>query len=187
MEFMNQLAAYIPVDDREICEKRVLLEYVKQFPNTILTRENEFAHMTSSALILNESHDKVLFIFHKLYNTWTWTGGHSDGEQNLLHTSLREAEEETGLKKLRPLKDQIQSIDIIPVYGHYKNGRYICSHLHLNATYVLIADEQEETKVKLDEASDVKWIPCKKIEKYSNEPYLIQIYQKIIKKVQTDG
>ena len=40
-------------------------------------------------------------IYHNIYKSFAWTGGHSDGEHNLLYTAAKEAMEETGLKSLR--------------------------------------------------------------------------------------
>lgn len=37
-------------------------------------------------------------IYHKIYNSWAWTGGHSDGDNDLLHVAMKEAKEETGIK-----------------------------------------------------------------------------------------
>jgi 8-oxo-dGTP pyrophosphatase MutT (NUDIX family) len=136
--------------------------------------------MTSSGLILNKSLDKVLMIHHNIYNTWAWTGGHADGNNNMLEVALKEAKEETGISKVWPLTKEIISIDIIPVYGHVKNGKYVSSHLHLNISYILIADENEELILNEYETSDVGWVKTNNLDQYSNEPYLIKIYNKII-------
>ncbi len=136
--------------------------------------------MTSSGLILNKSLDKVLMIHHNIYNTWAWTGGHADGNNNMLEVALKEAKEETGISKVWPLTKKIISIDIIPVYGHVKRGKYVSSHLHLNISYILIADENEELILNEYETSDVGWVKTNNLDQYSNEPYLIKIYNKII-------
>lgn len=136
--------------------------------------------MTSSGLILNKSLDKVLMIHHNIYNTWTWTGGNADGNNYMLEVALKEAKEETGISKVWPLTKEIISIDIIPVYGHVKRGKYVSSHLHLNISYILIADENEELILNEYETSAVGWVKTNNLDKYSNEPYLIEIYNKII-------
>ena len=97
-----------------------MLDYLHLFEGNILTRENEFAHFTSSGFILNENKDKVLMIYHNLYNSWAWTGGHADGEEDLLKVAIKEAKEETGVVNIQPLSTQIMSLDILPVWGHMK-------------------------------------------------------------------
>jgi 8-oxo-dGTP pyrophosphatase MutT (NUDIX family) len=184
LNFIEQIDLYIPETNQEENEKRVISDYIKQFPESILLRENEFAHMTSSGFIMNPQLDKVLFIHHKIYNTWTWTGGHADGDTDLYEIALKEAREETGVINFKLLLDGMVTLDIIPVFGHVKKGKYICSHLHLNSTYILIAEESEKLIVNEEETSDVRWIPKNDLDKFSDEPYIIEIYNKIIKKAE---
>ena len=44
-----------------------------------------------------------------------------------------------------------------------RRGKYVGSHVHLNVTYLLEADESEEIHIKDDENSGVKWVPIDKI------------------------
>lgn len=182
MNFRETILKYRPINEQEANDKKIILEYIDYFHENILTRENEIAHMTSSGLILNRALDKILMIHHNIYNTWTWTGGHADGDSDMLKVALKEAKEETGLSNIVPLIDDLASIDIIPVYGHIKRGKYVSSHLHLNTSYVLIADENEKLVINQAETSDVGWVEVNRLQEYSNEPYLIEIYMKIVEK-----
>ena len=98
--------------------------------------------------------------------------------------SLKEAKEETGLKDVRPLSDKIFSLEVLGVDGHIKRGKYIWSHIHLNVTYLLCADETELTHIKADENSAVKWFDLEEAVKVSNEPYMKKIYSKLNKKLE---
>ncbi len=180
MELYNQIHAFRPSNDQEANDQKIILSHIERFKEQVLTRENEVAHMTSSGLVLNPSLDKILMIHHNIYNTWAWTGGHCDGEVDLLKTALKEAKEETGVTGLKALSHEMASLDILPVYGHIKRGTYVSAHLHLNASYVLIASEDEKLIVNEEETSGVKWIPVDELESYSNEPYLINVYRKIV-------
>lgn len=180
MNFRKEILEYQPINNQEINDKKIILDYIDHFYENILTRKNKVAHMTSSGLILNDSLDKILMIHHNIYNTWAWTGGHADGDNDMLKVALKEAKEETGVSNVVPLTDKLASIDIIPVYGHIKRGKYVSSHLHLNTSYILIADEKEKLIINEEETSDVGWINISDLDKYSNEPYLIDIYNKII-------
>lgn len=185
MNFNEEILNYQPTNEQEKSDKEIILDYIDHFYDNILTRENQIAHMTSSGLILNDSLDKILMIYHNIYNTWTWTGGHADGESDMLKVALKEAIEETGVSNIVPLTDNLASIDIIPVYGHIKRGKYVSSHLHLNTSYVLIADEKEKLVINEEETSGVNWIEVNRLTEYSNEPYLIEIYKKIIDKARS--
>lgn len=180
--YIKALMQYNPYNEQEANDKKVILDFVYNGYADILKRENEVAHVTSSSMVFNHQFDKVLMIHHNIYKTWAWTGGHADGDVDLLDVAIREAREETGILDIAPVTDQIMSVDIIPVYGHLKKGRYVSSHLHLNISYALVADESHALSIKHDENSGVMWVDIDDIAHYSNEPYLIEIYQKIIKK-----
>ena len=145
--------------------------------------QNEIAHITSSAFIINKDKDKVLMVYHNIYNSWSWVGGHVDGEEDLLYVAMKEAKEETGIKNVSPVSDNILSMDILPVLGHIRKGKYVPPHLHLSVAYLLEADENEQLIIKPDENNGVKWIPVNKIGTYYNEPHMVKVYNKIISKL----
>ena len=109
-KLIRELSDFIPRCAQEERDKQTILWYARQFPDNILTRQNPVAHMTSSGLVLNEGLDKVLMVHHNIYQTWAWTGGHADGEWNLLAVALKEAREETGAVHVRPLMEEMASI-----------------------------------------------------------------------------
>lgn len=182
MNYKEAIMAYKPINEQEEAEKRVILQYINEYPDNILLRENEFGHMTSSGFIMNKELTKVLMIHHNIYNTWAWTGGHADGDEDLLYVAMKEAKEETGVTNIKPLMAEIASIDILPVWGHVKKGKYIATHMHLSVAYILIADEEQTLHINQAENSGVKWIKIQEIEKYSNEPEIIKVYHKLIEK-----
>ena len=180
MHFIETIKNYIPKCDQEKHDREIILDYIKDYEFNILTRENRIAHMTSSGLILNETLDKILMVHHNIYQTWAWTGGHADGNSDLLEVAISEGLEETGIEFLEPLSTEPLAIDILPVLGHIKRGHYVSAHLHLNITYVLIGDESKSLVIKEDENSGVKWILVSDLKRYSNELYMIDVYLKII-------
>ena len=184
-ELIKQIKGYIPYNAQEQKDKDTMLEYINIFDD-VLTRQNEFGHFTSSSWIVNKQRTKVLMIYHNIYNSWAWTGGHADGENNLLNVALKEAKEETGLSNIRPITDSIYTMEIICVNGHIKRNKYVSSHLHLNLTYLLEADENEKLKIKRDENSGVKWIDINKSIGISSEDWMKGIYKKIINKMETN-
>ena len=135
-QLKQQIQNYQPYNEQEKKDKEVMLKYLATFDN-LLTRENEFAHFTASAWVVNKERTKVLMIYHNIYQSWAWTGGHADGEENLQKVALREVEEETGLQNLELMDDAIYSLEILTVNGHVKRGKYVSSHLHLNLTFLI--------------------------------------------------
>ena len=100
----ENLEKFVPYNEQEETDKRIMLKYLKDFDD-VLTRQNEYGHFTSSAFILNKERTKLLMIYHKIYNSWAWTGGHSDGDNDLLYVAMKEAKEETGIKNVRPISE----------------------------------------------------------------------------------
>lgn len=182
MNYIEAIKKFKPINEQEQNDKKLILNFIEQ-NDDVLYRENEYAHMTSSGLIFNDKLDKILMVHHNIYNTWSWTGGHADGESDLLKVAIKEAKEETGLETIGVFDESIIAIDILPVVPHVKKGKFVSGHLHFCISYALIANEKSHTQAKLDENSGVKWININELEKYSNEPYLISVYKKIHKKV----
>lgn len=179
MNLQHQLEQYHPYNEQEQRDRAVMLQLLATQPD-IFTRENQVAHMTASSWLLNRSHDKVLMIYHNIYHSWSWTGGHADGETDLLAVAKREAMEETGVTDIRAVTEDIFSIEILTVDGHEKKGVYVPSHLHLNVTYLLEADEEEVLRVKPDENSGVRWFSLEVALDACTEPWMIErIYRKL--------
>lgn len=184
MNYIKEIKSYIPYNEQEQKDKDLILNCINNFSD-VLTRKNTLAHITSSGYIVNKNRDKTLMIFHKIYNSWSWTGGHADGDSDLLKVAIKEASEETGLKNIKPISKDIFSLDILTVNGHLKKGEYVSSHLHLSVAYLLEADENEELVVNEDETKGVKWIPIDKVDYYSSEPYMIGVYNKFNEKIKS--
>ena len=182
MNFVEQINEFIPNNEQESQDKRIVIDYIEQFSHNILLRDNEFAHITSSGFIMNKASDKVLMVHHNIRNTWAWTGGHADGDMDLLQVAIKEAKEETGINHVTPLIKGIASIDILPVYGHMKNGKYISTHLHLSAAYILTASEEETLIIKEDENSGVSWLSIDRFTEDYFDIHDVYLYSKLIKR-----
>lgn len=179
----KELREYEPFNEQEKRDKELILQWL-QSGDEIFTRENKIAHITVSAWIVNDKRDKVLMAYHNIYNSWAWLGGHADGNKNLKEVVLKEVEEESGVKEVKFLSTDIFSIEILTVNGHEKKGEYISSHLHLNFTFLLEADEKLSLQIKPDENSGVEWIKVDEISKKSSEKWFVErIYSKLCKKV----
>jgi len=185
MSLIDSIKNYIPLNEQEAVDKKIIMNSLYKFDD-ILTRDNGIIHMTSSAFVVNKNRDKVLMVHHNIYNSWCWTGGHADGEEDLLLVAINEAKEESGVNNIFPVNDTIYSLDILPVFGHIKKGKYISSHLHISVAYLIEADENEPLIIKHDENSAVQWIPMDEIDVYSNEPHMMIIYDKIVTKIKNN-
>lgn len=181
MALREEILAFGPGCEQEETEKRLMLAYLERFSD-LLTRENEMAHFTASCWIVNPARDKVLLAYHNLYHSWAWLGGHADGDGDLRRVALREAQEESGLTQARILGEGIFSLEILGVDGHVRRGRYVGTHLHLNVTYLLEADDRLPIRAKPDENSAVRWMPVGEVLQDVSEPEMRVVYRKLMER-----
>lgn len=182
---MKELLKYKPIGIQEEADYETFLYAYQNFKG-ILTRENPYAHITASNWIVNEDFTKVLMIYHNIYKSWSWTGGHLDGNENILEVSLKEAKEETGIKEFKVLSNGIYSIEILPVIPHIKRGKFVSGHVHINATYLLQANESDLIVVNEEETSGCKWIPIDEVLDCigdNEKELMVPIYSKLLSRL----
>ena len=190
----NAIAAFEPFNEQEAADKHVILRALDTDPDCF--DRSAQAHMACSIWVVDPS--------------WSWIGGHADGECDLAAVALRELQEETGVAHARLVAGEahgagdasaaseptvggvrplcgpggIYSLEVLTVDGHEKRGAYVSSHLHLNVTYLAIADPAEPIRIKPDENSDVRWVPLEDAIRLSTEPWIRdRIYRKLIDKL----
>ena len=179
MGIYEQIKNYRPWNEQERQDQAVILAFLDKDPDAFY-RTNLLAHMTASAWVVNPQRSKTLMVYHRLYDSWSWTGGHADGEEDLLAVALREVREETGVQRLRPVTEEIYSLEVLTVDGHEKHGRYVPSHLHLNVTYLLEAEEEQPLRICEAENTGVAWFSLADALAASTEPWFIErIYKKL--------
>ena len=186
-ELIETIKAYQPFNEQEEMDKALILNWIETQENAF-SRDNTVAHMTASAWVVNKDRSKVLMVYHNIYHSWSWLGGHADGETDLLAVAIREVKEEAGISSVRPVSEEIFSLESLTVDGHVKRGSYVSSHLHLNVTYLLEADSEEHVSVKEDEKSGVAWFSPEEALKKSTEPWFVErVYGKLVEKMKKHG
>lgn len=176
------ISKHQPFDEKEKQDQEIMLDFLAHNKDALL-RNNKIAHFTASAWIVNKTKTKVLMAFHKIYNSWSWVGGHADGDENLPYVAEKEAKEETGLTKLKPLMDDIYALNIITVHSHTRRGELVNSHLHFDAAFLFEADESDTIRIKPDENSGIKWFDLKTFNNYVTEEEMRPIYDRLNKKL----
>lgn len=177
VKLIEQLRGFVPYNEQEDADLPVLFSTIHE--ENSFVRSNMLYHYSASSWIVNHSRTKVLMCFHNIYQSWSWTGGHADGNHNLLEVAIKEAKEETGLTSIHPVSKELYSIEILPVPAHSKKGKLINAHLHLNVTYLLEADENEPLTIKEDENSALAWMSLDEAVEKCSEEQMKPIYKKL--------
>ena len=175
------LKKYKPYNAQEEADKKFFIECEEK--EQILTRDNTLAHLTSSAFITNPNRNKVLCIYHNIYKSWGWVGGHADGDDDMLYVAMKETREETSLKNFKVLSEEPIAIDSLSVYSHVRKKKFVNAHVHLNLTYLFEADEKETFHILEDENSNIGWLTFDELLDKCDEPHMLPVYKKIIERI----
>ncbi len=176
----EQFENFQPFNEQELIDKNFFLELLKT-PN-YLTRDNHFGHLTASGFVVNHAHDKMLMVYHNIFNGWIYPGGHADGDDNLLRVALREVKEETNLD-VKVLDEMPFSIQALAIDGHVKHNHYVSSHIHFDVCYLFEASENAELKFRPDESAGAKWVPFDQAASDEVCDFIRPIHQKLIAKL----
>lgn len=185
MPLVDDIRAYRPFNEQEAADRHIILRALETDPHAY--DRSSPAHLTCSIWTVDPTTTKTLMAFHNLYDSWSWIGGHADGDRDLARVALRELEEETGVAHARLVPCEpgsIFSLEALAVDGHVKRGRYVSAHVHLNVTYLAVASPDEPLRTKPDENSGVRWVPLDGVCSASSEPWMREhVYRKLIDKL----
>jgi 8-oxo-dGTP pyrophosphatase MutT (NUDIX family) len=134
-------------------------------------------HITGSAFIIDEDQQFTLLTHHAKLNKWLQPGGHADGDENVLRVALREAEEETGVKKFTLVNPRIFDLDIhlIPARKDFPE------HFHYDVRFLLTASKEEPLLIT-EESHDLGWKKLTEIEMLThNNPSMVRMAKKVVR------
>lgn len=167
--------------ERQIWQK--FKEFVSQNPRCFDSQAYEPGHCTGSALVVNSDCRKVVLTLHGKLHKWLQLGGHAQGLEPLQAVAQREAEEEAGLKQLKPLllsprlaEEGVLPFDLdiheIPPFKE-KPG-----HLHFDARYLFVASDEE--LVLSDESVDLRWFSWEEAKALCQEESMQRQFAKVL-------
>jgi 8-oxo-dGTP pyrophosphatase MutT (NUDIX family) len=164
-------------DPHEAAMTAEITRFVEAHPDC-LARTCAPGHLTGSAWIVDPSRRRVLLTHHRKLDKWLQPGGHADGDPDLLAVALREAREETGLTRLKPV-----STDLFDVDRHWIPPRGdVPGHWHLDLRFLVEADPEEELSVS-EESHDLMWVDLARVPLLNPEESM----RRMVGKTRRDG
>jgi 8-oxo-dGTP pyrophosphatase MutT (NUDIX family) len=173
---LSKLNHYQPFDAYEHSMREQILSFIKENPDCF-KRTLLIGHITGSAFIVNKQKTHTLMTHHQKLDKWLQLGGHSDGDPNTLNVALREALEESGLKKIDVLSEEIFDVDAHEIPAR-KNDP---AHYHYDIRFLFEADDHQELTIT-NESKELMWIPLKRMEDYTNEESVLRMVRKVLQR-----
>ncbi|MBE9009349.1 NUDIX hydrolase [Pseudanabaenaceae cyanobacterium LEGE 13415] len=171
---IQAIELYSPIDNIEAAHKAAILDHFNQSANPMDSFCFEPGHATGSAWVMAKDTQEFALIYHKVLDRWLQPGGHAEpDEPDLLTVSLREAEEELGIK-LDPTQATLLDLDVhrIPETKKYP------SHLHFDFRYLCLTEIQPLHPAT--DADRAEWFTLDQLRTMQLDPGIERMIQKSI-------
>jgi 8-oxo-dGTP pyrophosphatase MutT (NUDIX family) len=169
---LNLLKNHHPIDPHEALFTEQTIDFVQEntdcFERTLL-----IGHVTGSAWILDKSRQFTLLTHHRKLDKWFQTGGHCDGDSDVLNVALKEAQEETGLSDIQIISPNIFDIDIHGI----PERKGVPAHLHYDVRFLFEADINQAFTVS-SESTDLAWVALSEVSKLNNSESIMRMVLK---------
>ena len=166
---IDQYAERYPEEDDTVA---VLQQFLSG--DDSLDRPRRIGHLTGSAWLVNRSRDRVFLVHHRKLDLWVQPGGHIEAGETVLEASRRELIEESGIRDVKLLDDNIYDMDIhlFPARGDKE------AHYHYDIRFIFEADCSGKFEIS-SESNDGRWIPLNCAEDYNNSESILRMVRKL--------
>ena len=169
---LQLLENHQPFNQDEAQFKEQMIEFVQQNPDCF-ERSLLIGHVTGSAWIVDKSRQFTLLTHHRKLDKWFQTGGHCDGDSDVLNVAMKEAMEETGLTDIQAINPNIFDIDIHEI----PERKGVPTHLHYDVRFLLEAD-MNEPLIITSESSDLAWVELSKVSQLNDSQSIMRMVLK---------
>lgn len=169
---LQLLSNHKPFNQEETQFKQQMIEFINQNPDCF-ERSLLTGHITGSAWIVDKSRQFTLLTHHRKLDKWFQTGGHCDGDSDVLNVAMKEAREETGLTDIQAISQNIFDIDIHEI----PERKGVPTHLHYDVRFLLEADMNEPLIIS-SESSDLAWIELSKVSQLNDSQSIMRMILK---------
>ena len=150
-DLLTKLARYSAIDARDDAQRRAVADFVRDHPDCFQP-DHVPGHITGSAWLLDPAGTRVLLTHHRKLGRWIQLGGHADGDADVLAVAIREAREESGIRSIRPVSEEIFDLDV----HLFPGGATEAAHQHYDIRFLLQV-EGDHTFAVSDESHALAW------------------------------
>lgn len=169
---LSLLKRYRPSGPHESAMRERIQRFVTENPRCF-ERSLTSGHLTASAWIINPARTRALLTHHRKLGKWLQLGGHADGEADMLKVALREAHEESGLTRIRPVSEEIFDVDVHSIPGR----RGEPEHFHYDVRFLLESDDRQPLRIG-DESRSLLWVDFGGVPDYTGEESVLRMLRK---------
>lgn len=169
---IEQLLRHDPLDVHEARMRARILEFVEAHEDCF-ERSQLAGHITGSAWVVDAGRACAVLLHHRKLDKWLQPGGHCDGDADVLRVALREANEETGLTRLRAVSEEIFDVDAHSI----PERRGTPAHVHYDVRYLVEADPAEPLGVS-EESREVRWVALDQVLELNTDDSVLRMVRK---------
>lgn len=170
---LTLLKNHNPTDPPEILFTEQITAFVLENPDCF-ERTLLMGHVTGSAWIVDKSRQFTLLTHHRKLDKWFQTGGHCDGDSDVLNVALKEAQEESGLPDIQIISPEIFDIDIHEI----PERKGVSAHLHYDVRFLFEADMNEALNIS-SESTDLAWVVLSEVSKLNDSESIMRMVRKV--------
>lgn len=171
----QMIAAYSPVDPRQVEFRRRMLAFIDEHPTDAHLRSSLSGHLTASALIVDAARERALLTHHKKLGMWLQLGGHCDGDANLPAVALRETIEESGIPDLAVVPE-ILDLDVHPIPARPGEPE----HFHYDVRFLVLAPHGAREIVS-DESHALRWFAPHELEEVRADESVRRLFRLVFR------
>ncbi len=178
IQIINKYLATFPEDKKDL----QLLKKQTTEKTDLFNRKNFTGHVVANALIING--DEVLTIFHNKLQMYIQPGGHVDeSDDSIIEATIREVEEETGIKN--PNLDPWHRKTGLPIFieSHLipeNRNKQEDEHYHHDFMYIFRV-KGKDVSLQLEEVSDFDWVSIDSVLKDDSKSFIGKSLQRMNK------
>ena len=171
---LEELATFKPASRREAAMVRRTRQFVEGHEDCF-ERSQLLGHVTGSAWVVDFSREYVLLTYHRKLNKWLQLGGHADGEPDVLAVAMREAAEESGIDRIRPLSRSIFDVDVHSIPS--RDGEP--AHFHYDVRFIFEADREVPLRMTA-ESRALSWVKLSHVSELTREESVLRMVSKTV-------